>query len=79
MEIETLNAIISAHIRECDGRDVRNADAIKEVKEMFKGIWDAQNKMRKDVTALYIKGAMGLGGIMVIGKLLDYFMEWHSK
>ena len=41
---ETLSAIITAHIRECDARDLRTSKAFDEIKSYFKGIWDTIDK-----------------------------------
>lgn len=78
MDMDSLNTIISMHIKECDSRDARTAEAFKEIKIMFKGLWDAHDEMRKIVTNLQIKAALVLGGLMVLGKILDYFFVMHK-
>lgn len=78
METESLHQIIEMHIKECDGRDARNASNFSEIKGMFKGIWDAQDKMQDAVAKLQVRGGLALGGIIVIGKLLDYYIEFHK-
>ncbi len=85
MDQELLTKLFDMHIKECDGRDQRNTKSIEEIKGMFKGIWDAQdqmrddntrenNEMRRDITNLQVRFALALGGLIVIGKLIDYLL-----
>jgi len=79
MDTDSLKEMFEMHIKECDGRDVRNSAAVTEIKSMFKGIWDAQDDMRKMVTNMQIRASIALGGLIVGGKVLDYFLEWVHK
>ena len=78
MDADSLQAMFEMHIKECDGRDARNTAAINKMEGMFKGIWDAQDKMsdehknvtnslRADITTLQIRAALALGGLIVVG------------
>ena len=89
METETLNAIISAHIKECDARDVRNSQSQSEVKGFFKGIWDTMDKNREidkeekanileRMRLLEIRAAFFFGGITIVGKAFDYMFLAHK-
>ncbi len=78
MDIESLRDMFNMHIKECDDRDQRNAEAVKDIKSMFKGIWDAQDKMRDGIVALQIKIATFLGGFMVVIKIIEMYVE-HKK
>lgn len=76
MDFEALKQMFEMHIKECDGRDLRNAKSFDEIKGMFKGIWDAQDKMGDKVANLQIRAAIALGGLIVVGKALDYFLGY---
>lgn len=76
---EALKQMFNMHIKECDGRDERNSKAIDEIKGMFKGIWDAQDEMRRTVTNMQIRAALFLGGLIVLGKAFDYIFMWVHK
>lgn len=79
MDFDSLKQMFDMHIKECDSRDERNSLAITEIKGMFKGIWDAQDDMREKVTNIQVRMALALGGLIVVGKALDYFIAWVHK
>lgn len=75
-ELETLDTMMKMHIKECDSRDERNTEAMREIKEMFKGIWNAHDEMRNIVTSLQIKAAVAVCVMIGIGKVLDYVVAF---
>ena len=72
MDIDSLKQMFDMHIKECDQRDERNSNAIVEMKDLVKGVWDSQDKMQESITKLYIRGAMILGGLIVLGRIMDW-------
>jgi hypothetical protein len=79
MDMDSLQKIIEMHIKECDNRDERNVKSIDKIETMFKGIWDAHDEMRKVVTNLQIRAGLALGGLIVIGKFVDYYLALGHK
>lgn len=79
MDSDALFKMFEMHIKECDGRDNRNVSATNEIKNMIKGLWDAHDDMRRTVTSLQIKLAVGIGMFVAAGKILDYFFLVHGK
>lgn len=79
MDFDSLKNMFEMHIKECDGRDARNSKSFDEIKSMFKGIWDAQDKTSEKLTNLQIKFGVGIVTLILIGKALDYYIAWFHK
>jgi uncharacterized NAD(P)/FAD-binding protein YdhS len=89
MEIETLNAIVSSHLKECEKREIRYTHLFDEIKLYFKGIWDTidENKredkeeketIKNDLKKLEIRAAMFFGGLLALKSVFDYLILGHK-
>lgn len=71
-EMDVLSKMFDMHIQHCKERDELSKSNYKEIRDMFKGIWDAHDEMRKTVTSLQIRAALAVGGLIVLLKVADY-------
>jgi len=89
MDIDALKQLFDMHIKECDQRDVRNTKSFDSITGMVKGIWDAMDKnrdtdksdkdaMKKDITNLQIRLALGLGGLIMVSKAVDWALTYFG-
>lgn len=68
---DTLERMFNMHIRECDARDASNNRAIEKIETAVENI---QNQ----VVSLQIKLGSGFAFIMVLSKILDYYLAYHG-
>jgi len=66
------NVKVDAHIDDCIRFRTMIAQSFKDMNENMSAIGD-------QVKALQIRAALAVGGLVVLGKTIDYILQWHGK
>ena len=62
---------IDTHVQDC----IRFRS---QIAESFKNVNSNMADIGEQVKTLQIRAALALGGLVVIGKAIDYFLQWHG-